>query len=242
MNKKIIALLFALIFTVCCFTACGADKATDGNAHKETALADTDTQDESVTDDTQQGEETSADEESTITTAFKTEEEPAITDPDSTFATLPSPEKVKPFADFTTQTIDGKDVDNSIFEGNKLTMVNVWGTFCNPCIEEMPYIQQLSESYADKGFAVIGIICDTCNLSDYEMDEERIEKAKDIIAQTGVKYDNLLANGSLNIAGLENIYTYPTTYFLDEDGNIIGSSYVGSRTYDQWSAIVEAFL
>ena len=61
---------------------------------------------------------------------------------------------------FSTTDIDGNAVDESVLKGKKLTMVNVWTTFCGYCIMEMPGISELDEEYADKGFQVIGIVKD----------------------------------------------------------------------------------
>ena len=42
------------------------------------------------------------------------------------------------FEAFTAQDLDGNQVDQSIFADADLTMINVWGTFCTPCLDEMP--------------------------------------------------------------------------------------------------------
>ena len=42
------------------------------------------------------------------------------------------------FGSFTAQTLDGTEVTQDIFKETDLTMVNIWGTFCGPCIREMP--------------------------------------------------------------------------------------------------------
>ena len=48
-------------------------------------------------------------------------------------------------AGFTAQDLEGNDVDDSIFDDYDVTMINVWGTFCGPCIQEMPDLGQLAE-------------------------------------------------------------------------------------------------
>ena len=42
------------------------------------------------------------------------------------------------FGTFESKTLDGEDVSQDIFSKADLTMVNIWGTFCGPCIKEMP--------------------------------------------------------------------------------------------------------
>lgn len=134
-------------------------------------------------------------------------------------------------------SLEGKLLDKSIFEG-KITMVNIWATFCAPCIREMPDLQKLHEDYADKGFQVIGIVCDIYS-SDGFFQQSGISDAKEIVQQTGVKYLNLLPTDVLVEAKLKDVTSVPETFFLDENGKVIGSSYIGSRSYDQWAEIID---
>ena len=55
------------------------------------------------------------------------------------------------FESFTAQDLDGNQVDETIFEDAELTMINVWGTFCTPCLEEMPDLAELNREYQEKG-------------------------------------------------------------------------------------------
>ena len=66
-------------------------------------------------------------------------------------------EAVKPFGEFEVTDLDGKKVDKSIFQEADVTMVNVWATFCNPCLEEMPYLAELSKEYDSKNVQIIGL-------------------------------------------------------------------------------------
>ena len=45
---------------------------------------------------------------------------------------------------------DGNEVDKSLFEGHRLTMVNIWATFCNPCLSEMPELGELCLLYTSR--------------------------------------------------------------------------------------------
>lgn len=140
------------------------------------------------------------------------------------------------FKDTESYDLDGNKVDSSIFKGKKLTMVNVWGTFCSPCIGEMPDLQKLSENYADKDFQIIGIVCDI----DGKDDSEKIELAKEICEETGVKYVSLVPSESLDDALLDSVVSVPATFFLDEDGKQLDRNYIGSRSYEGWTAIVDS--
>lgn len=66
--------------------------------------------------------------------------------------------------EFYANDLNGKAVDNSILAGHKLTMINIWATFCQPCIKEMPDLQKMSVDMPE-GTQLISIIGD-------EKDEE----------------------------------------------------------------------
>lgn len=141
---------------------------------------------------------------------------------------------------FTAETLDGEEVNESIFEG-EITMVNIWATFCTPCIGEMPDLQKLSEDYADKDFQIVGICCDIYKAGD-TYDENSINEAKKIIEDTGVKYLNLLPSDDLKKAKIDSVTSVPETFFVDENGNVIGESYIGSRSYEDWAKIIDSVL
>ena len=86
------------------------------------------------------------------------------------------------FESFTAQDLDGNQVDETIFEDAELTMINVWGTFCTPCLEEMPDLAELNREYQEKGVQIIGICSDTIN-ADKELDEAQLEKARELSRQ-----------------------------------------------------------
>lgn len=139
------------------------------------------------------------------------------------------------FKGVTCTDLDGNEVDDSIFKGSKITMVNIWATFCRPCIGEMPDLQKISEDYAEKGVKVVGIVSDAETAQD-------IELAKSLEEDTGVKYTSLVPSESLLAAKLNEVYSVPETVFLDENGKQIGESYIGSRSYESWAVIIESML
>ncbi|NCB41114.1 MAG: TlpA family protein disulfide reductase [Clostridia bacterium] len=138
---------------------------------------------------------------------------------------------------FTSTDTTGATVDQSVFENHKLTMVNIWATFCSPCIEEMPDLAELNEDYSAEDFQVVGIVADA-----KEGDAGELEAALSIIEQTEANYMHILASESLNAAKLSSVQYVPETIFVDALGNQVGESYVGARDYDAWSEIIEDLL
>lgn len=142
---------------------------------------------------------------------------------------------------FSTTDIDGNTVDQSVLKGKKLTMVNIWATFCGPCINEMPDLGKISKEYADKGFQIIGVPVD---VTDYygNIDVGQIELAKEIIDETNADYLHIVPSASLNRAKLSQVTSVPETIFIDENGNQVGQSYIGSRSEEQWKEIIDNLM
>ena len=51
------------------------------------------------------------------------------------------------FSNFTAITLDGETVTQDIFQDHDLTMINIWATFCGPCLSEMPDLGEIHEEY-----------------------------------------------------------------------------------------------
>lgn len=141
------------------------------------------------------------------------------------------------FGDFTATDIEGNAVDASIFAGGKLTMVNIWATFCRPCISEMPDLGALSTEYADRGLQIVGMPVDV-----WSGDEDMLALAKEIVELTGADYLHILPSESLISAKLGKVTSVPETIFVDENGMQVGDSYVGSRSKEQWAEIIDELL
>ena len=142
------------------------------------------------------------------------------------------------FEKFTAIDLSGKKVTEDIFKGKKLTMINIWATFCRPCIGEMPDLELISQEYADKDLQIIGIVCDVnYNADSYDMN--LYQKALDVVEMTGVTYRNLLPSESLDIIKLGEVYSVPETIFVNDKGEIVGTNYIGSRSAEDWKAIID---
>lgn len=123
---------------------------------------------------------------------------------------------------FETTDLNGDPVDSgTVFAGNKVTMVNIWGTYCGPCINEMPELETLNQEFSGKGGAIIGLVCDV-PLGD----DTKLADAHSIVRDTGVTYPSLKAwDGFDSVMPLTAI---PTTYFVDSQGKLMGEPIVGA--------------
>lgn len=144
-------------------------------------------------------------------------------------------------ANFKTIDIEGNAVDQTLWSGKKVTMLNIWGTFCGPCIREMPDLNELSEEYKDKEFQIVGLVIDV-SAGDGNVIPSQIDVAKDIMEQTGVTYKVILPSKDLNSAILKDIQSLPTTIFLDENGKVIGEYHIGSKSKADWENVIQSYL
>ena len=150
-------------------------------------------------------------------------------------------EPVPILAQFTAQDLEGNEVDQSIFQGKKLTMVNVWATFCGPCLQEMPDLGALHGEYADRGFQIVGVVADLLD-QDGAISESQVELAKEAVEATGADYLHLMPSEDLIGLLLWQVTSVPTTIFVDEEGYLVGPGYLGSRDADSWREIIEEKL
>ena len=130
---------------------------------------------------------------------------------------------------FETTDREGNTVTQNVLGENVLTMLNFWEPWCGPCIREMPDLQKLSETYADRGFVILGIYSTEGMESDVDT----------VLSDTGVTYPILHYTEVFD--QFQTGYV-PTTVFLDSHGNQVGDVQIGSKSYDDWSAMVEGML
>ncbi len=139
--------------------------------------------------------------------------------------------------EFEAYDLDGNLIrSEDLFSNNTITMINIWGTYCGPCINEMPDLEVLNKRLKEKNCGIIGVVCDISGLND----KQHTELAEEIIQSTGVTYLNLLPWSKLD-AQMPTEYI-PTTYFVDSSGQIIGEMVVGARGADDYEAIINSLL
>ena len=138
------------------------------------------------------------------------------------------------FGSFTSETLEGTEITQDIFAEADFTMVNIWGTFCGPCIREMPELGEISREYCEKGVQIVGMLCDV-----YESGDETALK---IVEETQADYIHIVASSDLQNGILRQVQAVPTTIFVDSEGNQIGEIYTGSRDKKGWTEIIEETL
>ncbi|MBO4890452.1 MAG: redoxin domain-containing protein [Lachnospiraceae bacterium] len=183
------------------------------------------TQDTQVTPEPQESTQLAEDEEEKPTTAPN-----AATVAVAIPASEISDNKLK----FTTKTLDGKRVDQSIFADYDITLVHVWGTYCGPCISEMGKYAHYYDTIPDN-VNIIGIVCDV-----YDGFDNNVDDANDILSDAGAGFMNLRTSDSV-FDITQGIQVIPSSFFVDRDGNIIGEMMMGKH-YDDTISRLNGYL
>lgn len=139
-----------------------------------------------------------------------------------------------PMPPFTTTDLEGNTVTEEIFAGKDVTVVNVWGTYCGPCISEMPQLGEWAREMPDN-VQLIGIVCDVT-----EEGGETLELAKTILQEADAEFPCLAVSEDLSWL-LYSVQGVPTTFFVDGEGRIVGRAILGAYV-EQYQARVEELL
>lgn len=168
--------------------------------------------------------------------AGNSREQPGEADPGAE-ASAPetSSSEEKTSAAFTGTDLEGNAVaSDDIFSRSKLTMVNIWATYCGPCLEEMPGLGELAAEYDAQEFQIVGIVSDVKEGEDQTL-------AESLVRETGANYLHLLRSDSIERALMGGVSAVPTTFFFNQEGNFLGGL-VGSGEKAAWEEIIHGLL
>lgn len=143
--------------------------------------------------------------------------------------------------DFTTQDVNGQEITREVFSQNKLTLVNLFATWCSPCVEEMPELQKIQEELAAQGIGVAAVVLDTVTSAGV-VDADVVGKAKLLQDKLGLTFPLLLPDETKMNGRLQGIDSVPESFFVDSEGNIVSEAYIGARNASEWKEIALAEL
>jgi len=145
---------------------------------------------------------------------------------------------IKPAPAVTFKNLDGADVTLAQYKGT-VVLVNFWATWCDPCYIEIPWLIEMQQKYAARGFTILGV----------SMDEEGKTAVVPFLAKerfnvNGQKlpmnYPILIGNDDVadKFGGLLG---YPTSFLISKDGKIV-KKVQGLVSYDELTKEIEAQL
>lgn len=144
------------------------------------------------------------------------------------------------FGEFSAQTFDGGTFSEKDLLSCGVNLINVWTTFCSPCIKEMPELNELSEEYAGK-VRIIGICADTADENGTPVDKT-LELGKKISqSDLSLSYTMLVPSTELQNGILKDVYAYPTTYITDDNGNIY-EVIIGRKSKEEFAQILGKYI
>lgn len=153
-------------------------------------------------------------------------------------ATLYAP--AKPYADvigktltFTTTDVEGNPVTSEeLFGQHEITMLNLWTSQCHFCIEELPDLEEINGRLADKDCAIVGLLLDGD-------DPEALALGKEILAENGVTYTVIVPPE--NVDDLFDVNAFPTSFFVNRDGVVVGEPVEG-KMVDVYEPAIDSLL
>lgn len=132
---------------------------------------------------------------------------------------------------FETTDLDGNAVrSEDLFRDNRITMVNVWGTWCYNCVDEMAELARLHTAFREKGCGIVGVEFENGNaVENFKADSDAI------LSENGVSYPNVLLPEDNPV--FQQIDMYPTSYFVDNEGTIMSTPIVGASLKEYESTL-----
>ncbi|MGA7245729.1 MAG: redoxin family protein [Terracidiphilus sp.] len=127
----------------------------------------------------------------------------------------------KPAPDFVLEDLSGRTVALSSFKGKPL-LINFWATWCGPCKIETPWLIELQNEYAAKGFQIVGISTEGEDLQ--PGDKEGFARQKAAIARF-VKEEHMqypvLVNGDSLASTYGGLDAMPTSVYVNAEGKVV---------------------
>jgi len=134
------------------------------------------------------------------------------------FSALSSTKEVSgKMPDFTLKSLKGDNVRLEELRGQVL-MVNFWATWCGPCRQEMPILEELYQRYSKAGFTILGINIENANNPEKKKAIDRFAKSKNLSFPVLYDSEKVVVN-VLEDKYLKKNMGMPTTLFIDRSGN-----------------------
>lgn len=135
---------------------------------------------------------------------------------------------------FETTDLDGNPVTSAeLFSGNKITMVNVWGSWCHNCVGELAELAEIHARLQEKGCGVVGVEMENAPI------ETVMDQVRTLLAENGVTYPNVLVPQDHPV--FSEVRGFPTTFFVDSEGNTLSAPISGALV-EKYESTVDQLL
>lgn len=120
----------------------------------------------------------------------------------------------EPAPDFSFETVTGEQYRLSDFRGRYI-LLDFWGSWCGPCVQEIPKLVEVYDMFSDKNFVMIGISNDAA-ASNWDN-----QKLVDYAEEKGMQWMQVLDDQETTIHKLYNIQFWPNMFLIDKDGVVL---------------------
>ena len=135
----------------------------------------------------------------------------------------------KPVFRFDMTDLEGNPVSSEdFFAQHEITMINIWATWCGPCVSELGELQKIHTRIQEQDCAILGLLIDS-----------DIDVAKKLIADNGMTYPVLLAPE--RFSSYYPFTVVPTTIFVNRRGELVGGPIEGVQT-EQYEETIRSLL
>jgi peroxiredoxin len=118
-----------------------------------------------------------------------------------------------PMPPFEAAMLDGAKFDMAAEKGN-VVLLNLWATWCGPCREEIPELEQMHKQHSGDGFKVVGV----------SLDEGELDAVKEFVRSHNMTYPIAL-DPEGKLTGVFQTGVIPTTALIDRNGTIVWKKY-----------------
>ena len=133
---------------------------------------------------------------------------------------------------FNTVDVYGQSVDESILQGARLVILNIWEPWCGPCVKELPSMEKLYQKYKNAGVLFIGLCC--------RHEVSTAEDSREIVEDIGITYPVIMDCPELKQFDNNG---WPENYFFDGEGQLLSPEPDGGyKTEEAWEQLILKYL
>lgn len=135
-----------------------------------------------------------------------------------------------PAPDLVLHNVDGSGTVSLSEQRGKVVLVDLWATWCVPCIAELPHLQEMADELAPDDFMMLGIVLES---------GER-EEVVEFLAEKEVRYTQVMGEDDTGEA-FGPFLGYPTKYLIDRDGGVVKRYFgiIGDELRDEVEQLIE---
>ena len=129
----------------------------------------------------------------------------------------------RPAPDCVVEMLDGEDMALEDMKG-RVVLVDFWATWCKPCLETMPRLQELHGAYSDRGFDVWGVSIDE--------EKNRVRKIRRMVGKLEITYPIFVDAKETPAWYQFKVKAIPSMYLLDGESRIV-AQWTGKIDYEE---------